>query len=37
LRIDVMQRLRGEQRFASVDALLAQISDDVAQTRKIVS
>ncbi|HEX3694021.1 MAG TPA: bifunctional riboflavin kinase/FAD synthetase [Polyangia bacterium] len=37
LRIDVMQRLRGEQRFASIDALLAQISDDVAQTRKIVS
>ncbi|MEA2700850.1 MAG: riboflavin kinase / adenylyltransferase [Myxococcales bacterium] len=37
LRIEFLQRLRGEQRFASVAALMAQISDDIAQTRKIVS
>ena len=37
VRIDVVRWLRAEQRFASVDALLAQISDDIAQTRKIVS
>ena len=37
LRIEFLQRLRGEQRFASIAALMTQISDDIAQTRKIVS
>jgi riboflavin kinase/FMN adenylyltransferase len=37
LRIEFLQRLRGEQRFASIAALMEQISDDIAQTRKIVS
>jgi riboflavin kinase/FMN adenylyltransferase len=37
LRLEFLHRLRPEQRFASVDALMAQINDDIAQTRKLVS
>ena len=35
LRIDFLQRLRGERRFASVDVLVEQIHDDVEQTRRL--
>lgn len=37
LRIEVLHRLRDERRFDSVDALLAQIAVDVAETRARVS
>jgi riboflavin kinase/FMN adenylyltransferase len=33
LRIELLHRLRGEQKFAGVDELVAQISRDVAATR----
>ena len=36
LRLDFLERLRGEKRFESVDELVAQMGDDVEQTRKIV-
>lgn len=36
LRLELWQRLRAEQRFPSVEALLAQIRADIAQTRRIV-
>jgi riboflavin kinase/FMN adenylyltransferase len=34
LKIDFLQRLRGERRFDSVDALVQQMHDDVRQTRE---
>jgi riboflavin kinase / FMN adenylyltransferase len=34
LRLDFLERLRGEQKFAGVAALIAQITDDVAAARK---
>ncbi|HVV53231.1 MAG TPA: bifunctional riboflavin kinase/FAD synthetase [Polyangia bacterium] len=37
LRLEVLERLRDEQRFASVDALVAQIHADVARVRAIRS
>ncbi|HVX97791.1 MAG TPA: bifunctional riboflavin kinase/FAD synthetase [Polyangia bacterium] len=37
LRIEVLHRLRDERRFDSVEALLAQIAVDVAETRARVS
>ncbi len=37
LRIAFLQRLRGEKRFDSVDALVAQMRLDVAQARQITS
>jgi riboflavin kinase/FMN adenylyltransferase len=37
LRIEVLHRLRDERRFDSVEALLAQIAADVAETRARVS
>jgi riboflavin kinase/FMN adenylyltransferase len=37
LRIEVLERLRDEQRFASVDALVQQIQADVARVRAIES
>ena len=37
LRLDVLHRLRDEWRFESVEALLAQIADDVAQTRRLLT
>jgi riboflavin kinase/FMN adenylyltransferase len=36
LRIDFLRRLRGERRFESTDALIAQMHRDVARTREIV-
>ena len=33
LRIEFLERLRGERRFASVDALIEQMQDDVERTR----
>ena len=37
LRLLFLQRLRGEERFDSVDALTAQIERDVAETRAVFS
>ena len=37
LRLESPDRLRDEQRFASVDALVAQIHADVARVRAIES
>ena len=36
LRVEFVERLRDEQRFDSVEELLRQIWDDIAQTRKIL-
>ena len=36
LRIDILERLREERRFASVDELIAQVERDVAQAREIL-
>ena len=35
LRLDFLERLRGERRFENVDALVAQMGDDVEQTRRL--
>ncbi len=37
LRLELIDRLRDEQRFESVDALIAQIAADVAQVRALMS
>ena len=37
LRIEVLHRLRDERRFESIAALMEQIHDDLAQTRKMVT
>jgi riboflavin kinase/FMN adenylyltransferase len=37
LGIDLMQRLRGEHRFATLDALIAQIAADVAAARGVLA
>ena len=37
LRLEVLDRLRDEQRFESIDALIAQIHADVARVREIES
>ena len=37
LDVDFVDRLRGERRFESVEALVAQMSDDVERTREIVA
>jgi riboflavin kinase/FMN adenylyltransferase len=36
LRIDFLKRLRGERRFDSVDALVAQMGEDVTEARAVV-
>jgi riboflavin kinase/FMN adenylyltransferase len=36
LRLDFLERLRGERRFDSVEALVEQMGADVEQTRKLV-
>jgi len=36
LRLELVARLRDERRFDSVDALMAQIADDIARTRSLV-
>jgi riboflavin kinase/FMN adenylyltransferase len=37
LRLELIDRLRDEQRFASVEALVAQIAADVARVRALIS
>lgn len=37
LRVELVQRLRDERRFDSVEALVAQIAADVERTREVVS
>ncbi len=37
LRLDFLERLRGERRFDSVDALVEQMGADVEQTRRITA
>lgn len=37
LRVHLVARLRGEVRFAGVDALRAQIADDVAHARRVLA
>jgi riboflavin kinase/FMN adenylyltransferase len=37
LRLEFLQRLRGERRFDSVEALIEQMDRDVAQTRRVVT
>jgi riboflavin kinase/FMN adenylyltransferase len=37
LRLDFLERLRGEKRFDSIEALVEQMGADVEQTRKIVA
>jgi len=36
LRVHVVERLRGEERLAGLDALKAKIAEDVAETRRIL-
>ena len=36
LRLDLLERLRGEQRFASIEALVTQIHADIDRTRLLV-
>ncbi len=37
LRLEFISRLRGEERFDSVDELIRQIYDDIARTREVVA
>ena len=37
LRLEFLERLRGERRFDSVDALIEQMNLDVKDTRRVVS
>jgi riboflavin kinase / FMN adenylyltransferase len=37
LRLEFLERLRGERRFESVDALVEQMGRDVQQTRRVVT
>ena len=37
IRVDFLKRLRGEKRFASVDALLEQMARDVEDARGLAS
>jgi riboflavin kinase/FMN adenylyltransferase len=37
LRLDYLERLRGERRFDSADALVEQMGRDVAETRRIAA
>ena len=37
LRLDFLERLRGEQRFDSVEALIEQMDRDVEATRRIAA
>jgi len=34
MQIDLLRRLRGEERFASAEALIAQIHKDIENTRE---
>jgi riboflavin kinase/FMN adenylyltransferase len=35
--VEFVRRLRGMERFESVDALVAQMHDDVKQTRALIT
>jgi len=37
LRVELVERLRGEQRFSGIDALLAQIRADIEQARALLA
>jgi riboflavin kinase/FMN adenylyltransferase len=37
IRVEFLRRLRGERRFESVDALVAQMGEDVGEVRRIAS
>jgi riboflavin kinase/FMN adenylyltransferase len=37
IRVEFIQRLRGMEAFDSVDALIAQMHDDVAEAREVLS
>ena len=37
VRLEILDRLRDEQRFESIDALIAQITADVARVRTLES
>jgi riboflavin kinase/FMN adenylyltransferase len=37
LRLDFLERLRGERRFDSVDALVEQMGQDVVETRRVAA
>jgi riboflavin kinase/FMN adenylyltransferase len=36
LRLEFVERLRGEQKFSGIDALVAQITTDIAQANDIL-
>jgi riboflavin kinase / FMN adenylyltransferase len=36
LEVRLVERIRGQERFADVDALVQQMTDDVARTRELV-
>ena len=37
LRLEFVRRLRGEEKFDTIEALLAQMDEDVRQTREILT
>jgi riboflavin kinase/FMN adenylyltransferase len=37
MRIDFIERLRDERRFETTDALLAQVTQDIARTRELAA
>ena len=37
LEVDFVRRLRAEQQFASVEALVTQMAEDVAETRRVLT
>ena len=37
LQVEFMQRLRGQQKFAGVDALRVQLHEDIAQARRVLA
>ena len=37
VRLEFIQRIRGQEKFGSIDALVAKIEDDVAATRRILA
>jgi len=37
LKVDIIERLRSEQRFATADALVKQMTDDISEARAVLS
>ena len=37
MKLEFVQRLRGQEKFESPEALVARIEDDVAETRRILA